>query len=894
MTDFQRARRVSLQRKLFPVILIFTAICVISIALTLVALGIQSTVRAYVAGEGMWSKAGHDAGFLLQLYGRTRDPAYLARFHQAMEVPLGYRKARLELLRPDFDAAKVEQGLLQGRTHIDDIPGVIRMFRCCSKLGDFERAVEAWGEGDKFLLNLQSLANDLEDEINSSSYTPERVAALLDEVETATARVQPHADEFTRALGDGERTLVQWLRIATVTVVGLLVMVGIYISGRILQSIRESEEQYHLLFETANDAVFVFDRASGRTLEFNDRAMRLTGKSEEELLHTRYQDYFVPTPGASTAPAYLQGSHQADMRIDGAIVPVEVGGSTTHLGSMAVYLAIVRDISERLKSERALRVSANAMANMAEGVVITNAEHRVISVNQAFSVITGFDAAEVIGKPLHFLMFRHSDATFYSAIVELVIKTGKWQGELYHQRKNGEIYPAQLSISTVTDEHNAVSHFVNVFNDISKNKEYEQRLQHLAHYDPLTQLPNRATFHERAHAAVVRAGDAGERLALLFIDLDGFKMVNDTYGHAAGDCLLQVAAGRIQDCLRQQDIVGRLGGDEFTALLEDVTSREDTLRVAGKLLQVLAQGTTYANQEISTFASIGVSFFPDDGANLQTLLTHADTAMYEAKKRGRNNVQVFHPDMTLNKSSRMQLSSYLKHAIEGEQFELYYQPCITMRSTHMGSVEALLRWHHPELGDIPPDIFIPLAEEIGLISSITEWVLQTACAQGMRWQAVGLEPIQIAVNISPANFWDAALPANIDRILHQTGFHAERLCLEITETALRNQEKSKQMLAQLNAMGMRLAIDDFGVGYSSLNYLKHFPVDYLKIDRSFIARIAQDRSDAAITRAIIALAKSLDLEVIAEGVETAEQGAFLLLEGCDEAQGYFFGKPMPA
>jgi diguanylate cyclase (GGDEF)-like protein/PAS domain S-box-containing protein len=894
MTTFHRFRRVPLRRRLLPVIVIFTSICMVSIVLNLAVLDIQSTVRAYVAGEGLWSKASHDAGFLLQLYGRTHDARYLELFRKAMEVPLGYRKARLELMRPGFDPGKVAQGLIEGHTHRDDIPGVIRLFRCCRNVPDFRRAIDAWGEGDRFLLRLQGLANDLEDEIASPAYSSERMEALLDEVQSAAARVQPHADEFTRALGDAERSLVMWLRVITVGVVGSLVMLGIYISGRILEGVRESEEQYRALFGAAHDAVFVFDRASGAILEFNDRASRLTGRSDSELLATRYQDYFVPGPGNSTAPAYLQGSHQTGMVIRGGVVPVEVAGSTTQLGQKAVYLAIVRDISERLKSERALLLSARAMENMAEGVVITDAEHRVISVNQAFTVITGFTGAEVVGKPLHFLMFRHGDATFYGAIIDLVTGTGKWQGELYHQRKSGEIYPAQLSISTVTDERDRVTHFVNVFNDISKNKEYEQRLQHMAHYDPLTQLPNRATFHERAHEALVRAAEAGTRRALLFIDLDGFKLINDTYGHDAGDALLQVVAGRIQECLRQHDLVGRLGGDEFTALLDDAGSEDDTLRVASQLLQVLAQGTTYAGHEISAFASIGVSFFPDDADSLQALMTNADTAMYEAKRRGRNNVQLFHPDMTLNKSSRLQLSVYLKHAIEAGQFELYYQPCVTMESTRFGSVEALLRWHHPELGNISPDIFIPLAEEIGLIGAITEWVLQTACEQGVRWICSGFEPLQIAVNISPATFWDAALPGNIGRILESTGFHADRLCLEITETALRNQEKSKQMLQQLNAMGMRLAIDDFGVGYSSLNYLKHFPVNYLKIDRSFIARIVQDRSDAAITRAIIALAKSLDLAVIAEGVETAEQGQFLLSEGCDEAQGYYFGRPMPA
>jgi len=891
---FSRFHRLPLKRKLVPVVLVFSCICIVSILLNLLVINIQSTVRAFVVAEGLWSKSEHDATLQLQLYGRTRDPVYFANFQQAMAGPLAYRDAHLELLKHDYDPAKVRAGLIVGGTDVDDIAGLIRLFRCCSRWGAFHRANVAWFKGDQFLSRLQDLARALHTEITQPSPSPQNIAALLQEVDSASKWVRPYADEFTRAFSEGERALLQWLRFLTIAVVSLLILSGLYMTLRILRGVRQSEEQYRVLFNTANDAVFVFERSTGKILEANHGAEGLARTSVEVLLSKRYQDYFpeVGTPGAGVD--YLLGNHQATMRVDGLAIPVEIGGSMTHLGKSVVYLAIVRDISQRIKSDAALRVAANAIANMAEGLVIADADHRVISVNPAFTAITGFSVQEVMQQPLHFLMFRYRDATFYNAIIDLVVRTGKWQGELYHQRKNGEVFPAQISISAVFDENNKVLQFVKVFNDISKNKEYEIRLQHLSLYDTLTQLPNRATFHERAQKIVEKAATDNSKLALLYIDLDGFKMVNETYGHAAGDYLLQAVASRLQKCLSAQALIGRLGGDEFAALLANIVDEQEVQQLAGRLLQVMAENISFSGQELSIFASIGVSFFPRDAGSLQALLTNADTAMHEAKRRGRNNVQVFNPDMTINMASRLQMSRFLRQAIENHEFELYYQPCIAMKSTHMASVEALLRWHQPELGDIAPDIFIPIAEEVGLISSITEWVLNAACRQGMRWIAEGLEPIQIAVNISPASFWDTQLPGNIGRILAQTGYPAARLCLEITETALRNQERSKQMLYELNAMGMQLAIDDFGVGYSSLNYLKHFPVNYLKIDRSFVARIVQDQNDAAIARAIIALAKSLDLAVIAEGVETAEQGAFLRAEGCDEAQGYFYGRPMPA
>jgi len=891
---FRRLSRYAFKHRLLPVLLIFASIFAISIALNLCALEIQSALRAYVAGESRWSKSQRDAVISLELYARTRNPEHLMKFNQAMTVPLGFRMARMTLLEPDHDKKIVVQSLLQAGTPIEDIPGVIRLFECCSRYGYFQSAIHAWAMADELVLELERIAHALEGEITSSAPINARIEQLRNDIEVAIVGVEPAAEIFTGAIGNGARAILQWLRVITIGVISLLILLGAYISWRIMAGIHKSEKQYRALFNCANDAVFLFERSHGKILEANHEAEQLTHRLSYELTHFYYQDFFPHLGKEHTLPEYLEGHRQTTMTIDSHHIQVEISGSLVEWNDQPAYLAIVRDISDQLKTERELRVSANAMAHMAEGMVITDSEYRIISVNLAFTTITGFTAEEVLQQSVCDFMFKRSDANYFQTIIATIILAGSWHGQIYHQRSNGEIYPIQMSMSAVCDEHDRISHYVAVFNDISESKDYEQRLQHLVRHDLLTQLSNRSTFYEHAERTVDKALRTNTALALLFIDLDGFKLINDAYGHAAGDHLLRTIAGRIQGCLRKTDLVARLGGDEFTILLEDTAERDDAMQLANQLLLALSENIIFEGKDISTFVSIGISFLPEDTTSLQALLTNAYTALCEAKHRGRNNVQVFNAGMIVNAASRLQLSSSLKRAIELSQFELYYQPCVHIENNQLVTVEALLRWNHPVLGSVAPDIFIPLAEEIGLIGNITEWVLKTACNQGMDWIEKGLIPIQIAVNISPCNFWDAALCLNIKKILAETGWQAKRLCLEITETALRNQDKSKSMLQELNAMGMRLAIDDFGVGYSSLSYLKHFPVHYLKIDRSFIMRSVQDPSDAAITRTIIALAKNLGLTVIAEGVETAEQGEFLRAEGCDEAQGYFFGRPMPA
>jgi diguanylate cyclase (GGDEF)-like protein len=427
-----------------------------------------------------------------------------------------------------------------------------------------------------------------------------------------------------------------------------------------------------------------------------------------------------------------------------------------------------------------------------------------------------------------------------------------------------------------------------------ERKQAEERVRHLAHYDELTRLPNRTMFNERLGHAIAHARRTERSLAVLFIDLDRFKNINDTLGHEAGDGVLREVADRLRSCLRESDTVGRLGGDEFVVLIEEPPQPLNASMVAQKILAALGTPFSVQAQEFHVTASIGISSYPNDGADLQTLMKNADIAMYRAKEQGKNNFQFYSAHINLHSIERLTLESSLRRALERDEFLLHYQPKLDIGSGRITGVEALVRWQQPAQGLIPPAQFIQLAEETGLIVPIGEWVLKTACAQNRAWQERGWPPVRIAVNLSPRQFAHENLVEDVARVLQQTGLDPAFLELEITEgVVMHNPEQAVILLKRLKALGIHLSIDDFGTGYSSLNYLKRFPLDTLKIDRTFIRDLPGDSDDAAITQAIIAMAHSLRLSVVAEGVETAEQLSFLRDYKCDEIQGYYFCKPQP-
>jgi diguanylate cyclase (GGDEF)-like protein/PAS domain S-box-containing protein len=569
----------------------------------------------------------------------------------------------------------------------------------------------------------------------------------------------------------------------------------------------------------------------------------------------------------------------------------------------AADLALMEDFARltalavtKVRDHEALSQAATVFASTRDGVVITDLVPRIVAINRAYADITGYSEAEVLGNNPSMLQSGRQDKAFYQALWQSLRETGHWQGEIWNRRKNGEIYPQWLSISMVRDEWGEPRNYVGVFTDMSQIKASEARLEHLAHFDPLTDLPNRLLVQSRLQNAIERAERHGYRVAALYLDLDHFKNVNDSLGHPVGDELLVQLARRLSERLRDEDTLARLGGDEFLLLLEFVALPEHAAAVAQSLIDLLQQPFLLeSGNEVFVGLSIGISLYPDDASNVTELIQHADAAMYLAKQQGRNTYRFHTESLTRAASERLALETRLRQALDRNEFLLYYQPLIDAASGRAHAVEALVRWQPVGEELIAPDRFIPIAEETGLIVPLGAWVLRTACAQAQVWRQAGLGLQSVAVNLSARQFLAADLVQQVRASLAASGLPACCLELELTESMLMDHaERSIATLAALKALGVRLAIDDFGTGYSSLAYLKRFPIDKLKIDQSFVRGLAESADDREIAATIIAMARNLRLAVLAEGVETAEQRDILAALGCEAYQGYLYSRPLPA
>jgi diguanylate cyclase (GGDEF)-like protein/PAS domain S-box-containing protein len=538
---------------------------------------------------------------------------------------------------------------------------------------------------------------------------------------------------------------------------------------------------------------------------------------------------------------------------------------------------------------------ATVFSNSNEAILIADATNRIIAVNEAFTRLTGYAAEDVLGQNPRILAAGNSPPELYREMWESLRDRGAWQGEMMDRRKSGEIFPKWLSISVVRDTNGQIVNFIGSFIDISERKATEERVRHLAHHDALTDLPNRFSLQERLGQAMNFARRSGQALALMLIDLDNFKSINDTLGHQTGDKLLIEVARRLTQSVRNSDIVARLGGDEFVVVLPDLDDPADAAHVADKILMAVSQPYQIDGNKLRTSPSIGICLFPDDAAQSEDLMKKADVAMYHAKAQGRGNYQFFTAELQQATLRRIAIENELRAAVERRQFELHYQPQLDLRTGRLSGVEALVRWRHPERGLIPPAEFIPTAEETGLIAPLGDWVLQEACRQLAAWQARGLSGLRMSVNLSAHQFLDPRLPQRIQEILAASGLSPEDLDLEVTESmSMHTPEDTVTMMEALTAHGMTLSIDDFGTGYSSLSYLKMFPIRTLKIDRSFVSDIETDPNDAQICDVAVLLAHKLELEAVAEGVETEAQLKHLLSIGCEKVQGYLISRPLPA
>lgn len=533
--------------------------------------------------------------------------------------------------------------------------------------------------------------------------------------------------------------------------------------------------------------------------------------------------------------------------------------------------------------------------NMLEGVMITDHEGNILSINSAFSSTTGYSLDDVIGKNPRLLQSGRHTESFYKKMWSSVTKNGYWQGEIWNRKKNGREYIESLAISAIKNSQGLVTHYLGVFSDVTRQKQAEDTIRHMAYFDPLTNLPNRALFRDRLKQAISFANRSKSLLAVLFIDLDRVKVINDTLGHDIGDRLLQGVARRMESCLREIDTIARLGGDEFMVLLPNIQNTDNIIKITEKILESLKPAFHFDGHELYITASIGISVFPNDAMDAASLLKNADTAMYRAKKQGRNLFQIFSKDMGAETVEQLSFENSLRRALEREEFVIHYQPQINLSTGQIVGMEALVRWHHPDKGLIYPQNFIHWAEDTGLIVPIGEWVLRKACHQNKAWHKAGFHHLKVAVNLSAVQFKQKNLLDTVANVLKESGLPAGSLELELTESVVMEHTGAAASVPhELKAMGVRLSIDDFGTGYSSLNYLKKLPVNTLKMDQMFIRDLTVDRHDAAIALAIINMGHGLNLTVVAEGVETESQLQFLKNFQCDGMQGYYYSRPVPA
>ncbi len=671
-------------------------------------------------------------------------------------------------------------------------------------------------------------------------------------------------------------------------------------------ALRQGEQKFRRLLEDIpNISVQGYDEQR-RVIFWNAASEHLYGYRRDEALGKLLEELIIPPPMRSQViqgiERWLQegvpvpASELELLRKDGSLAPVYSSHVmlSNERGLQELYCLDV-DLSERKRAEQELRLAAQVFENSREAIMITDAQTHILSVNRAFSDLTGYAAAEVVGHTPRLLASGRHDRDFYQQLWQALVATGHWQGEIWNRRRNGEIYPQWLSISAVCDSQRQLTHYVGIFSDLSERKASAERIEFLAHHDALTALPDRLLLHDRLARALSLAEHNRSSVALLILDLDRFKLVNDSLGHELGDQLLQMVASRLRQRLRETDTISRQGGDEFLILLPDA-GQEGASRVARDLLECLnGQSWRVADHSLGVTASIGISLYPDTGQDRDTLLRQAGTALTYAKNGGGNAYRFFAAGMNVNTLERLQLETGLREALERGEFLLHYQPRIDLATGRIVGAEALLRWRHPERGLVPPGQFIPAAEDSGLIIPIGTWVLREACRQAHVWQQAGLPRITVAVNLSALQFQRSELLDTIQAALAESGLAPEHLELELTESILiQDAAGALTTVQQLRATGLKLSIDDFGTGYSSLGYLQKLAVQALKIDQSFVRGLTGDADSAAIVRAVIQLAHSLKLVTVAEGVETDAQFAFLRNHGCDQVQGYYFSRPVPA
>ena len=668
---------------------------------------------------------------------------------------------------------------------------------------------------------------------------------------------------------------------------------------RIESALQGNESSYRQLVEMAPDLICLCQKGEislinspGATMLGSWNPEVLIGRPFQSFVHADFHDLLRDDLRGLVAER--AGVMMKLVRADGTEIIVEAAARILAFERQDAVMIVARDVTERVRAEEGLRLAATVFETTAEAIMVTGADNRIKVVNPAFTAITGYASEEVVGKSPMILQSGHHGPDFYKELWASVKTTGCWEGEIWNRRKNGEVYPEWLYITAIEDNQQNIIEYVGVFSDITQRKQSEEKIRRQANYDALTGLPNRALFLDRLRAAIASARRENGKVALLFIDLDRFKVVNDTLGHTIGDKLLGQAAARLTACVREVDTVARLGGDEFTMILEDVGRGQDAAIVAEKIIESLSEPFWLDGNEVFIGGSVGITLFPTDAGDAATMLRNADMAMYRSKQAGRSVYRFFTQEMDAQVLARMDLERDLRRALGRKEFVVYYQPIVDLETGVVTSAEALLRWCHPERGIVSPGEFIPLAEETGLIGPLGEWVLRQACTEAKAWQQAGLTTVGVSVNLSSRQLKRGLSGDTVAQVFRETGLAPGSLTFEITESLI--MEDTDDAVAWLNSikeMGVGLSVDDFGTGYSSLSYLKRFPVDVVKIDRAFVRDITIDPDDATMIEAILAMTHSLKLKVVAEGVEEQDQLDLLRSRGCDMVQGFYFSKPLP-
>jgi diguanylate cyclase (GGDEF)-like protein/PAS domain S-box-containing protein len=788
---------------------------------------VSAGVRAYVTAESLYSKGQKDAIYFLVRYVRSRSEVDYQRYLDAISIPLGDQKARLELLKPEFDYDIAARGFLQAENAAPDVQKMIFMFRRFHDLPYMKHAIEIWTQGDGLINELVQIADELHHENLVGGLSRAREEGYLHRIDTINVLSSPLQQNFSKELAQSARQIRDLLASVMIWAAVLLVGIGLLLSWRISREVR----------------IGIFNlRAAAIKVSEGDLSQRVEVRSHDEL------------------------------------------------GELAVVFndMIQRRQGAELELRSATEFREKVMQSVTDAIYVTDIEGRFLLVNRQTCAMTGYAESELVGM-LFDDLFSNERRTELRKIFEGIVTTGR-AVEHYETplvRKDRQIVTISFSSAALFQE-GVIIGLVGAAEDITERKLNEARLEHLANYDALTGLPNRNLLNDRIDQALSRAKRTGTGAALFFLDLDGFKFVNDSLGHGLGDDLLRGFAEKLKASVHADDTVARLGGDEFVILLSDVESEQRVQTIADQILRSFEQLLVIDQRELHVTASIGVSLYPKDALDYATLLQHADIAMYSAKEAGRNCVKFFDKAMATSTHERVDLEAAMREALVKGEFRLAYQPQMDLKTGKFCSAEALMRWSDATFGVVQPPRFIALAEETGLIMPLGEWALRTACRELKAWHEMGYRKMTVAVNVSSRQFQKQGLPQLVRDILLETGVPAASLHLELTESVLlQGSESVFQTLRELKAIGVILALDDFGTGYSSLAYLKRFPVDIIKIDQSFVLDMLADPEAASIIRVILAMAKTLKLKTVAEGVETKEQLDFLQENGCDVIQGYY-------